>query len=540
MNSAAPASADLHTATWLAAGLVVLPYLQALAIDFDHTGALVVLLPALWAGRARLVEAVNQLVAGPAWLKFSAAVATLAIVCSVAAADQPAPATVTAAEWALLGAIGLIAGRIARVETRAGRRILEGLAVGAAGGMIAMWTLWWLGGRGAVPLYAHYRHPGLHALSGALAGVALAASANSKRARLGWFAIGGFAWAGLLWTGGRASMLALGVAVVAWIYFAPAASRKKLFVVSAQQLVFGLLFSLAMWTTSPERGWWHAFTRTAEAAQAGNVRELTSKRSEFWLDTIHRAEARPWLGHGLDAYRFLTPKLDGQQPHNLILQFWLDVGVLGTVPLLMILAGVLWLGGRRAASAAAGEPLILVWPAILLASGAAGMFDGVFYHLLAFLPAALALGVTVGFLFEAPRTPTIRWRAPVIGATALAIGVLALHSWIFYAVAIDLPPETGSLRARIVRAFPSSTFALSRWLDVWQTTQPAVALEWTRWAEDHAPNAPFFHVYAAQQLLARGDRAGAEAELRAALAKAHWTARPTIESMLQSLPPAPP
>ena len=46
MNRDSPTSADLSTAMWIAAALVALPFLQALSIDFDRTGALVLLLPA--------------------------------------------------------------------------------------------------------------------------------------------------------------------------------------------------------------------------------------------------------------------------------------------------------------------------------------------------------------------------------------------------------------------------------------------------------------------------------------------------------------
>ena len=538
MNSTTPNSNDLSTATWLAAALVSLPFLQALSIDFDRSGALVLLLPALWSGRGRLLEAADDLALGAAWLKYSAVLSAFAIAVAVAVADQPAPAAATAALWLLLAAAGLLAGRVVAAEPRAGRRILGGMAGGAAAGTAAVWALWWLGGRGAVPLYAHHRHIGLHTLAGAVACTALVTGAESRRAWLGWFAAGALAWGGLLWSGGRAPMLALGGALAVWLFFTASARRPKLFGAAALQLAAGLALSLAMWTTNPELGWWHAFTRTAAAASTGNVSALTSTRSEFWLSSIERARLAPWLGHGPDAYRFLTPKLDGQQPHNFILQLWLDVGILGALPLLAILGGALWGGWPRTARAAAEDSTRLAWPVIVTAGVIAGALDGIYYHLLAFLPAALAIGVTLGFIARRNESRT-RWRLPVTVLTVAAIALLAVHSWIFYALAVAEPPAPSSWRTRIVRAFPSSTFGLSRWLDAWQATEPATTLEWSRWAQTHSPNAPFFHVYAAQMLLARGDRAGAETELRSALAKAHWTIRPTIEAMLRDLPPAP-
>ena len=539
MSRTVDSSSSASVTAWLAAALIALPFLQALPIDFDRSGALVLLLPALWAGRGALASAFAAIMRGPAWLKFSVPLAALAIVCSVALADQPAPAAVTAAAWVLLAAAGLIAGQLVRTDPRASRRLLGGLALGAAGGTLVVWVLWWIGGRGGVPLYAHYRHLGLHALAGAIASTALlVTSETSRRVRLGWFAVGAISWGGLLWSGGRAPMLALGVALGLWIFLGARATRQKLFRAGFFQLLGGLALSLACWTPRPELGWWHAFDRTAAAVETGSASALTSTRTEFWAAAAHRAFVAPWLGHGPDAYRFLTPKLDGQQPHNFVLQLGLDVGALGALPLLLILGGTLLAGWRRLRATDGDDPTQFAWLALLSASVVAGLLDGVFYHLLAFLPAMLALGVALGFV-TAPASSPSRWRVVPLTGTAVAAGLLALHSWIFYELALAPPPAPTALPARCVRVFPSSTFGLWRWLDAWQPENPSVSLEWARWAQTHSANPPLFHVYAAHVLLARGDRVGAESELRSALAAAHWTTRPSIETMLRDLP-APP
>lgn len=522
---------------WLAAALVLLPFLQALAFDFDRCGAMVLLLPGIWAGRVELAQALARIQAGPVWLKFSAGLAGIAVLLSVVLARQFAPALVTAASWVMLAAAGLIAGQCVANDASAGRRLLAGLALGTAAGTLAVWALWVLSGRGAVPLYAHHRHLGLHTLAGAVAGLALIVHKDFYRAgRIFWWVAGVITWGGMLWSGGRAPVLAVALAVGLWLLLGPALLRRKLLGSAALLLAAGLALSAVFWTSNPELGWWHAISRTAKAAGTGSVSQLSSTRTEFWSAVVPRAQEATWLGHGPDAYRFLTPKLDGQQPHNLVLQLWLDLGVVGAVPLLILLAGVLVVGWIRAVAAAAAMPL--AWLAVLTASVVAGMLDGVFYHLLAFLPAMLAFGVALGLVSNlAP--PARNSPAPkvVLGA---ATAVTLLHMGVFYSLAVGPPPAPTDWRALGVQTFPSSTFGLWRWLDDWQQTHPGDVLEWTRWGQEHSPNPIFFHVYAAQVLAARGDRAGAEMELRAARAQAHWSMRPALDTMLRELHPASP
>ena len=148
-------SSKSSAATWIAAALVVLPFLQALSFDFDRSGAVVLLLPALWVGRVNLAQSLAQLSAGPLWLKFAALLSALGLLASLVTADQFAPALVTAASWTLIAATGLVAGQCVAEDATAGRRLLAGLALGAAAGGLAVWALWFLSGRGTVPLYAH-------------------------------------------------------------------------------------------------------------------------------------------------------------------------------------------------------------------------------------------------------------------------------------------------------------------------------------------------------------------------------------------------
>jgi hypothetical protein len=428
-----------------------------------------------------------------------------------------------------------MAGRTVRNDPTAGRKILAGLALGAAAGTLVVWGLWLMTGRGAIPLYAHQRHLGLHMLVGAIAtSFLIVRPAVTRNGRVLWYAVGTVVWGGLLWSGGRTPLLAVLVGLGTWFIFRPK-DRKGLLLATVCQLVAGLVLSSVFWTPRPELGWWHAIGRTSAAVSTGSTTQLTSARSDFWRETAERARTAPWLGHGPDSYRFLTPKLDGQQPHNVALQLWLDLGLLGAVPVLSILVITLYRGWSRTATS---KDEYVPWLALLTASAAGGMLDGVFYHVLAFFPAMLAVGVSLEIRSSAGSPPK-SVSLPVTVVATLAAGIISFHSWIFYKLALGEPPPPTSFAARCVRAFPSSTFGLWRWLDAWQQEYPDAVLDTVKWAQTHSPSAPLFHIYAARVLLARGERDAANIELAAARTKAHRTARPAVDAVIESLHSAP-
>lgn len=545
MNATAPARATpmLTPARFLALASLALPFLQGWPIDFDRTAPLL-LLPAAWLGRRELAAGWQSLQHGSIFLRGAGMLAGLATLLAIVCSPHPAPSLVTAAGWLALATAALLAGQAARADSGSNRVLLAGIAGGAVAGTLVMWLMWLAGGRGAVPLYAHHRIFGLHALVGALATTALAVQGVTPTQRLVWLAGGAVTWGGVLWSGGRAPLLALAAGLAAWFLARPP-DRKALLKVATLQLLAGLVVSAAFWSPRPELGWWHAFIRTAAAAQPGaiNVSALTSTRTDFWRESAERALTSPWIGHGPDAYRFATPKLDGQQPHNLVLQLWLDLGILGAVPVLLLLGAALWTGWKISRR---NEPnaKVVPWFALLVALGCAGMLDGIFYHVLTLWPALLAVGaITLGSFGhepppEAPRI-TVGARLAQAGIAG-AVALLGFHAFLFQMLVVAPPPaDPGALAARALRVFPSTTFGLWNWLDAWHRTHPDDALAWARWAQAHASNPPLFHIRAAQYLHARGDRAAALAELDAAEAKAHRLTRPSIAAMRPALSSVP-
>lgn len=512
-----------------AAAIVALPLGQLAAIDFDRT-AVLTFLPALWLGRDALAASWQRLPLRP-WLALWIAGALLF---SVLLSPHPAPATTMAANWLLLGAVGLLARGLVARDPADGRRLLGALAGGALVGSVVAMGGWLLAGGGMLPLYAHHRIFGLHLIGGAVASVALLATATpSLRGRLVWLIVGGVVWAGLLWSGGRAPVLAVLAALGGWIALGSSALRRQLLLAIALLLPLGLALSALLWTDQPELGWWHAWNRGGAATAPGEtaVARFTSTRSEFWSSALGHARERPWIGRGPDSYRYLTPKLDGQQPHNFLLQLLLDLGIAGAVPVLLALGGLAWRGTCQTAGAR-GENAGAPWLAVAAASTLAGLLDGVFYHVLPLASLVLGLGLVAAAPAVAPAATRRRWGLSLPAAALVALVVHAIEfRWQF----IEAPPDTPQdWRARLVRAWPSTTLGLPRWLDRWRAENPAATLAWATWAQDHSPSANFFHLYAAQLLLEKGDRPAAEHEFRAALAKAHWSLQPDLRALLRA------
>jgi hypothetical protein len=374
----------------------------------------------------------------------------------------------------------------------------------------------------AVPHYQHIRLFGLHMLVGTVAALAwIIAAAPRSHERMLAYAAGVISCGGMLWSGGRTPLAGVAAGLVIWFWYAPRLERQVLVRAVLVVVLGGALLSFLRWSPEPYLGWWGAFARTTAAT---SVDELSSTRLSFWSVTWHEILRAPWIGHGADTYRFILPKQDGNQPHNWILQFLHDFGVLGAVPLgwLLLRQAYRGLAGRgvqdegeiiRSRRAAAGA---------LTACLAAGLLDGVFYHVIILLPAALLAGIAGA----APRGKAVRearWYAAAWGSLAVTSAmVLGLHSYLF--AALLLPPAPSgpdSPAPRLLRAFPSTTFAVDRWLNAWRRTHPEAVLEWIHWAQAHSDNPAPLHVYAALFYVERGDLASAAREVDEAMLKEH-------------------
>ena len=126
------------------------------------------------------------------------------------------------------------------------------------------------------------------------------------------------------------------------------------------------------------------------AAGPGRVASLlnpdegtTFRRLKLWEASVEMLADHPWLGVGLDNFLYQYPRYvrpeaaqepDLSHPHNLVLHWWLSLGLPGVIALL-------WLGGEFARRGlrlyrTSGDPQIRLIALALLASMGAGLAHG--------------------------------------------------------------------------------------------------------------------------------------------------------------------
>ncbi|NJM50772.1 MAG: O-antigen ligase family protein [Sphingomonadales bacterium] len=89
---------------------------------------------------------------------------------------------------------------------------------------------------------------------------------------------------------------------------------------------------------------------------ANKAQDITSGRVEIWINTITEIGKSPWTGHGAGSFNVNMHALHGidfNHPHNFILQFAYDWGIVGGAAILLLLA----LFGLTIVRSAAKAPL---------------------------------------------------------------------------------------------------------------------------------------------------------------------------------------
>jgi O-antigen ligase len=504
----------------LAVAFALLPLCLLLPIDADRTLPLL-FVPAVALGWKISRPAAPVLITLITW-------ALGAMLISTVFADHPARALVMASAvfWVVAG--GMTARNLAASQP-AMRLVLGGITLGAALGLGLV-----AGGVGLAymdfPVYWGTRIFGMHQFAGALAALGLLRLVKPRPWPTALLALLSLALlTGLAVSGSRAGMVGMAVAFGFWFWPGSNSERKFLLIRTAPLAILALSIAYFIGSPFPGMGLKSAVVRTAEAT---SIEGVSSARSYFWSVVWEQVQNSPWIGHGADAYQYIQPRLHGAQPHNVVLQWLYEYGVVGALPLGLLLLAALATAFRRQPPADEQSRPPQTWAAAAVAGAVGyGLFDGAFYHMVIFMPAAVFVGFALGA--HQPSNRSIVGAHKILRPVLLlALVFLLMHSWLGLMLlrARNVTPD--SPPARLLRVFPCTTHGLNFWIKSWEKTHPEVVMDWLTWAQTASNQQPEFHLAALQIHFNHRDFIAAEKELLALRRKVSVIELPDVERLL--------
>ena len=232
------------------------------------------------------------------------------------------------------------------------------------------------------PIFGHVRYLGYYALAGLIFSMSPLlglGNAVSRGERLLAGVAMAFCWAFLFWAGGRAALGAAAAGTVIVFWFARRKQRGWVAGVSLITGAAGAWLSTLFRVADTRMGFFQSIERTTSAASAN---ALSTGRLDMWTATVEALRDNPWFGLGPEGYLFLETKTFGVHPHNLLLQFLAEWGVIGTVFFVALLVLVF----RKALTNLRQEhrPLFrtarIIAIALLVAFTIHSLVDGLYYH----------------------------------------------------------------------------------------------------------------------------------------------------------------
>jgi O-antigen ligase len=188
----------------------------------------------------------------------------------------------------------------------------------------------------------------------------------------------------LAWTGSRAAFVGLIVALPTAIYVVRHKVSATRIGILAATLIVAVLATVPLPTPDPSYG----VMRMINASDVRQSSDISSSRTIVWQHTIEDIAQAPLAGHG--AGRFLSNmdakyRYDLDNPHNFVLQFGYDWGILGLAIVLLLLV----FGSVKLFKLPIISPLATFCAVSgLMLMLSIGMLEGMFYHPLKMLLAS--------------------------------------------------------------------------------------------------------------------------------------------------------
>ncbi|NRB42703.1 MAG: O-antigen ligase family protein, partial [Pseudomonadales bacterium] len=119
-----------------------------------------------------------------------------------------------------------------------------------------------------------------------------------------------------------------------------------------------------------------------EGVSTIDLNRFSTGRTNIWKAALSAADESPWLGLGPNGYLFIDDRPYGIQPHNLIVQFYVEWGVVGGGMFILLLLFSVYFGGRILLYKSMGEIPVVYHAAalIILVLSLLGLLDGTYFH----------------------------------------------------------------------------------------------------------------------------------------------------------------
>jgi len=184
----------------------------------------------------------------------------------------------------------------------------------------------------------------------------------------------------LFWTGGRGGVIAVYISFI-FIIFALVANK-----INSRYFLFTILFSTVIGIVLSQLlavyDWNGIFNTIQKSVNAQTLNQLSSNRLSIWNDISNLLEENWLFGLGSQGYYFTEDRaFNIVQPHNIILQFLTEWGILGTFIFLILLGKAFWSGIKlHLLSTNADQQYSLAVGAVLCALMFHSLVGGVFFH----------------------------------------------------------------------------------------------------------------------------------------------------------------
>jgi len=231
------------------------------------------------------------------------------------------------------------------------------------------------------PMNAHVRHTGYQVM--ATLAFFLAFILPQKNKPLHYiiqFSILSILFTFLFWLGGRGtvvSLLATFIFLFIVLIYKKVNYRKFILLILASSII-GLFLSDLL-SFYPWNGLLGSLQRSLEAE---SINQLSTNRIALWESTISSLKGNLLFGLGPQSYYLMPNRIFGVHPHNVILQFLIEWGVVGTLLFLSLLLKVFYTGIKLHIINKAPEVnnYALAAGAVIFTLTVNALIDGTYYH----------------------------------------------------------------------------------------------------------------------------------------------------------------